>query len=122
MGVPPCPSLIGPATAVAWQRDADRDRNGYDAGGNTVALTGTTGLVTRLGYDAASRLIGATLADGTAIAADYNAFGQRASYTVTPAGGGAATYSARFRCRGEELGEVRVTGVSSALRSRSLHL
>ena len=92
---------------------------GYDGAGNTVSITGTSyrdytsGVDTHLSYDAAGLLTGATLADGTSVAMGYNALGQRASYSVTPAGGGAATYSAHFQYRRAELAQVTVAGVSN---------
>jgi len=49
---------------------------GYDGNGDTMSITSTSGLDTRLQYDSQARLVGVTLADGTQVTQTYNASGR----------------------------------------------
>ncbi len=86
---------------------------GYDASGNTTAITSPiTGSLTapgaintRLSYDAAGRPVKVTLRDGRTITMTYNAAGERASYTVVT-GTTTTLYSAQYAYRDGELGQA----------------
>ncbi len=84
----------------------------YDTVGNTTAITYPSGLSDALTYDAAARLTGTVRSDGTGLAITYNARGLRASYTITHTGQTAPLFAEAFGYRGDQVGQVVVTGTT----------
>ncbi len=84
----------------------------YDTVGNTTAITYPSGLSDALTYDAAARLTGTVRLDGTGLAITYNARGLRASYTITHTGQTAPLFAEAFGYRGDQVGQVVVTGTT----------
>jgi len=84
---------------------------GYDPTGNTVAITATNA-VTGLAYNSAGLFTGATLPDGRTVAVTYNARGLRDTLSVTAAGQTQPSWRERFLYRGDQVGQVSVTGTA----------
>ena len=85
----------------------------YDAYGKTLS-SGPSSISTCLHYDAAARPSSVAEPSGSpAITMTYNAAGLRASYTVTPSGGG-PTLSEQFTYRGSQLAQTAVVSGTTA--------
>jgi len=114
------PNELVTAVITPARGSAQSTQYGYDASGDTTAIT-ATGAVTALAYNSAGLFTSATLPDGRTVAATYNARGLRDTLSVTPSGQGAPSFRERFLYRGDLVGQVSVTGTAPVpvIRRRS---
>jgi len=84
----------------------------YDNAGNAVSIAYPDGSGDALSYDAAARLTGIVRSDGTGLSIGYNARGLRASYAITRTGQSAPLFAETFTYRGNQVGQVVVTGTA----------
>jgi len=105
------PNELVTAVITPARGSAQTTQYGYDASGDTTAIT-ATGAVTALAYNSAGLFTSATLPDGRTVAVTYNARGLRDTLSVTPSGQGSPSFRERFLYRGDLVGQVSVTGTA----------